>query len=339
MHQLYYYSNPFQCLYLKLHSGNLYKQAGNPVAFVRYPWANLTIFCFTSFLVPKKARNLGTKQYHVEFKRKRISRKLQSFLDQQFYPGTASKWISSDMTLVFVLINNSQFLSNPLAFSYNFILHQRKAHRKNGHSKEHVNGAKNELCCLLGVVEISSRNNITKPNGTERDEAEIRRLKFIPSLPKTKQHGAAQNVSRDDNHRDGQRNCYLLLVQIIVFIIAVVVHNHWFSSDLLRSVGEFLLRFEGFDVQRDDFDWLAGVVSFHAVWSLWRDLAEFTGPHRRGRRDDFGFVAVPVRFLGHGFDLHDLGFVLLSAAATAAYLGVYKSEYVRQHFADVCQTE
>lgn len=92
---------------------------------------------------------------------------------------------------------------------------------------------------------------------------------------------------------------------------------------------------EGPDVQGDDLDWLAVVASLDAVRGFGWDLGELAGAHGWGRRDDFRLVAVPVGFLRHRFNLDYLGFVLLSTAATAADLGVYKSKNVGQDFPDV----
>ena len=85
------------------------------------------------------------------------------------------------MVLLFIFLYNAKFLAYPTTFSNDFVLHERKTHRQNRHSKQNIDGAKNQLRRCLRIIKVSAWYHVPKAYGGECDKAEICRLKPIPS--------------------------------------------------------------------------------------------------------------------------------------------------------------
>lgn len=65
-----------------------------------------------------------------------------------------------------------------------------EAHGHEGHAKEDVEGAEDELRVdgpELSVLVGVTRHEVTESNGHERDEAEVRPVQVVPTLPPREQ--------------------------------------------------------------------------------------------------------------------------------------------------------
>lgn len=76
-----------------------------------------------------------------------------------------------------------------------FLLHEVEAHRYERHAEHQIHGAKDEAKLDLLTLDNSfSRNDVSKPNRAEADEAEVGAVQEVPAFPFGEQDSTETDV-------------------------------------------------------------------------------------------------------------------------------------------------
>ena len=111
------------------------------------------------------------------------------------------------------LVEESQLLAQRSELVARLLLNQIEAHRDERQPEEDVEGAEDELLLPRPAVEARARHVVAEADGRQRDEAEVGADQVVPVvLPQREQHGAAEDVARDEDQTDVDGHANVLVV-------------------------------------------------------------------------------------------------------------------------------